>query len=463
MKRIFAIAKLTLKAAFRYRLVMVLAVLLLGSVVALPLMLQSNTAHGLTQIILTYTLSVVTFLLGFTTLWLSCSSLAREIEECQIQMLVAKPIARWQIWLGKWLGILFMNALLLAGAGGAIYGLIQWRARQLPEPQRQVLDNEVLVARGSMRENVPDIEPLVEQELQRRLREQPVAGADVESIRNQVREQVKAQFQLIQPNYVRRWVIDLGRMKHRLQNVPLFVRVKFLATEGRSTIETPRSYVTYWQIGVPESARMYRTQKTLVAETANEFPIPPGLLDDQGRLTIECLNPDVNNTGLLFLIEDGLEVLYREGGFGLNFIRGLIVIFCWLALLAALGLATASFLSFPVAVFVSLAALIVAFSSGTMSQIIAERGISGVNPNSGTIERPALIDQVAVVVFSGLLKVVNLVREFSPIDSLSTGRSITWFVLARAVGQIILLMGGLVAGLGISLFYQRELATTQGS
>jgi len=31
---------------------------------------------------------------------------AADIEECQMQMVAVKPIARWQIWLGKWLGIL---------------------------------------------------------------------------------------------------------------------------------------------------------------------------------------------------------------------------------------------------------------------------------------------------------------------------------------------------------------------
>jgi len=52
-------------------------------------------------------------------------------------------------------------------------------------------------------------------------------------------------------------------------------------------------------------------------------------------LTILFLN--VNNTALLFPLEDGMEVLYREGGFALNFARGLGIIFCWMALLAALG------------------------------------------------------------------------------------------------------------------------------
>ena len=67
------------------------------------------------------------------------------------------------------------------------------------------------------------------------------------------------------------------------------------------------------------------------------------------------MNP--NDTALLFPLEDGMEVLYPEGGFALNFARGLGIIFCWMALLAALGLTAASFLSFPVAAFFSLAIL----------------------------------------------------------------------------------------------------------
>src|SRR5882672_5469199 len=115
MQRLTAIAKLTLKAAFRYRLVQILAVLLFGAVVGLPLIIKHDgTAQGFTQILLTYTLGTITTLLGFATLWLACGTLARDVEECQMQMVAVKPIARWQIWLGKWLGILSLNAALLA-------------------------------------------------------------------------------------------------------------------------------------------------------------------------------------------------------------------------------------------------------------------------------------------------------------------------------------------------------------
>ena len=47
---------------------------------------------------------------------------------------------------------------------------------------------------------------------------------------------------------------------------------------------------------------------------------------------------NLSETAFLFPLEDGLEVLYRESGFTVNFARGLGIILCWLALLASLGL-----------------------------------------------------------------------------------------------------------------------------
>src|SRR3982074_3481111 len=120
MQRLLAITWLTWKAAFRFKLFLVVALLLLASVVGLPLLIKDDgTARGFTQILLTYTLSTVSGLLGLSTLWLACGTLARDIEECQMQMVAVKPIARWEIWLGKWTGIMLLNLLLLAVSGAA--------------------------------------------------------------------------------------------------------------------------------------------------------------------------------------------------------------------------------------------------------------------------------------------------------------------------------------------------------
>src|SRR5690348_5584472 len=87
-QRVAAIMALTWKAAFRFRLFLVVTVLLLAAVLGLPWMLHDPhfTAQEFTQVQLTYTLSAVTALLGLATLWLACGTLARDIEECQIQV-----------------------------------------------------------------------------------------------------------------------------------------------------------------------------------------------------------------------------------------------------------------------------------------------------------------------------------------------------------------------------------------
>jgi hypothetical protein len=454
MGRILAIVWLTWKAAFRYRLFWVLAVLLGAAVVLLPLLIQDDgTARGFTQILLTYTLGVITALLGLATLWLSCGTLARDIEECQMQMVVVKPIARWQIWLGKWLGIVSLDAVLLALCGVCVAGLLQWRAQRLPAAQQDILRKEVLVARASLREAPLDLEPDVERILRKRLKEidTPV---NANAVRKDIREQLKAYNQVVGPNHFRRWEIKLGWRRLILRDQPLHVRVRFHAAQTNAS----GTYVGVWEVGPPNSNARARSVQSLAAATFHEFEIPANLFDGQGVLTIDFQNR--NEVALLFPLEDGLEVLYREGGFGLNFARGLAIVLCWLALLASLGLAAASLVSFPVAAFVSVSVLLVGFSSGTLANAVAEGTVTTVNEETG-VGGKSILDIVLIPFFKVVLKVLNLVQAFSPIDALSSGRSIPWSQVGLAFAQVVLLMGGMLALLGMVLFTRRELAATQ--
>jgi ABC-type transport system involved in multi-copper enzyme maturation permease subunit len=437
-----------------------LTVLLLGTVVALPLLIKDDgTARGFTQILVTYTLSTITALLGLPTLWLSCGTLARDIEECQMQVVATKPIARWQIWLGKWLGILSLNAALLAISGGCVYGLLMFQARRLPPEQQQVLRNEILVSRASARpaSRDADIEQRTEELLQEKIRKVRVEKADLLEVRRQIREEVKATLQVVPPGYSRTWKIDLGLAKNWLRDQPLYLRIKF-NTADRSPSGT---FEGLWFVGVPQQTSLWRSPAmSLSPDTFHEFGIDPNTFDKDGALTINFVNR--NDTTLLFPLEDGIEVLYRQGGFGANFARGLAIIFCWMALLSAIGLAAASFLTFPVAAFFSLAMLAIVFASGTMANAVEEGTIGGYNAEKG-IKGHTPADLVAIPTFKALLGVISLAKDFSPIDSLSTGRSITWVQLGRAFGQIVLLLGGGAALFGIAVFTRRELATAQGT
>jgi hypothetical protein len=157
-----------------------------------------------------------------------------------------------------------------------------------------------------------------------------------------------------------------------------------------------------------------------------------------------------------------MEVLYPEGGFALNFARGLGIIFCWMAFLAALGLAAASFLSFPVAAFFSMAILVIGLSSGTLAEAVESGTVVGGNGETGAMGH-SIADMVLIPLFKGFLVVISLAKSFSPIDSLSSGRSISWTELGTAFGQIVLLLGGIIGVIGIVLFNRRELATAQGN
>ncbi|MCC6822325.1 MAG: ABC transporter permease [Verrucomicrobia subdivision 3 bacterium] len=461
MQSLLAITWLTWKAAFRFRLFIVVAVLLLATVVGLPILIKDDgTARGFTQILLAYTLSTITALLGLSTLWLACGTLARDIEECQIQMIAVKPVARWQIWLGKWLGIVTLNAALLAISGFSVYGLLQWRATKLPEAEQKILRNEVLVARGSARE--PTHEKDLEAEASRRLDEALAkamgAKLDVAAMRRQILEALKAELQVVPPGYTRPWQIDLGFAKYYLRDQPLYLRVKFNAAEKSPS----GTFDALWMVGVPEKTKLWRTEvpMSLAPDTFHEFQIPANLFDEQGVLTILFVNP--NNTALLFPLDDGMEVLYREGGFGLNFARGLGIIFCWMILLTTLGLAAASFLSFPVAAFATLAVLMMSLSTGTLASAVEQGTVMGQDEETGQIGRSP-VDAVAIPFFRAALRIINLAKDFSPIDSLSSGRSITWTELGKAFGQIVLLLGGIIAMVGIWSFSRRELATAQGT
>jgi hypothetical protein len=134
----------------------------------------------------------------------------------------------------------------------------------------------------------------------------------------------------------------------------------------------------------------------------------------------------------------------------------------WLALLAALGLTAASLLSFPVAAFCSLSLLLVALSSGTLASVVQEGTLGGANHETGAVTT-SWVDRMVLPLFKAILSVVNLVQDFSPIDSLSTGRSISWGQLGKAFAQVVVLLGGSLAAAGMFFLTRRELATAQGT
>ena len=90
-----------------------------------------------------------------------------------MQMVATKPIARWQIWLGKWLGIMGLNLMLLGLAGSVVYGMMEYRASKMDEAQYVMLqdrsDEEIInLAVRSWQQGELRIEQIVQVDVEKK-------------------------------------------------------------------------------------------------------------------------------------------------------------------------------------------------------------------------------------------------------------------------------------------------------
>lgn len=455
MRALIAIIKLTLKAAVRSRAVLILVSALALMLLGLPLLIHHDgTARMMSQVTLTYSFGFVVLILGAATLWMACGSLSSEMADRTIQLIVVKPVAAWQIWVGKWAGIMALNFGCLMVSAVVIILILNYQARGLSPEERQSLETQVLVSRGAVREPVAEIQDDIRQ-IRSRLNENESAALENEELEREIEKLAQARHEVVHPGFRRIWELQLGeRRSGQLADVPLQIRTRFYAAQPPGE----EGFLTRWQVGNNTTGVFWRTNMTQTQNVTHEFTIPPNLFDESGNLVVEFHN--LNQTTLLFPMQEGLEVLFPEGSFNGNLVRACLVVLFWLSALAALGLWTSAFLSFPVAAFLVTAILILLSSGTMMSEIVQEGGIGGVDHETHEhVKSP--FDWFIVPVFKSLLAILNLVKEVSPLESLGSGRSIPIQSLGLSFFKTVVVVGGLLAISGIAIFSRRELATVE--
>jgi len=105
---------------------------------------------------------------------------------------------------------------------------------------------------------------------------------------------------------------------------------------------------------------------------------------------------------------------------------------------------------------------VVGLASDTLAESVASGSVAAGNEETG-VAGYSVADVVLIPAFKGALAVISLVKNYSPVEALSSGRSITWSELATAFVQIVLLVGGIFSVVGIFFLNRRELATAQGT
>ncbi len=411
MVRLLAIAGMTIRAALRMRLFWILAALLAAVCFLLPPTLRDDgTAAGRVTIVLTYLLQGSRAVLCLATVWLAADSLGNELHRRHIHLLATKPVGRWRIWAGKWLGLMALNTALLVMVGAA--ALVQIEAIGRRFPGREVAPP----AHRVWRAEVPDFAELPEPE----------------------RREALAAWQSVAPGETQTW--RFGLMVR--PDAPVELRSRFRSAgplpEGGAAGE--------WTITDENGQRRERGLYRPDAVERLEWRFA----EQPGEVTATFLNR--SDQTLVFPVADRPAFWCRVGGFRGNLARALVVQWLELGFLGALGLAVGAGLSFPVAAFVLVAYLVVAAHVPLVAGLLGQ-GVRLAGHDRGAGLGPVTRLTVALGVW-----LTDPLHRYGGTGELVRGIHLDARRLLAALWELGLLRTGAVTLVGLLIWQRRELA-----
>lgn len=337
IRRLAAVAMLTLREALRSRIVLALCLLLAAVALGLPPLLKGDgTPQGVARLMLGYTMGMAFGLLALATLWTACALVSGEFASRTLQLTRVKPVPGWQLWLGKWLGLLLLDAVLLAVVGAIVYAQVQARM-DLKSPTAEAL----LVARSAHHPVLPSVEVQVEGIM----RQLPAGMAEEErrALRRQLRSELPFQAATLERGQRWTWRFEFDRPPDTRH--PLWLRLR-CDTDAftRSGMRADCQLLA--------SGNQARVEFQLADFSAREFEVrlPSAPFAGQRHLELRMTHAGEEGSGpLLLQPRQGLTLLAPRAGLARNMTSALALQLSLLALLAALGLTMGMLFSLPVA------------------------------------------------------------------------------------------------------------------
>ena len=165
MKNAMTIAKLTFLQAIRMKVAVAFIVLLAVCLIAMPsVMTGDGTLAGQIRSTLYYAFSLVTILLSLQTLLVGAMLVSEDIRRRQIFLIAVKPISRSEYLIGRFLGVMFLNVLLLTVSSVAIWSMVQSkRAEETTIQDRIAIETELFTARERLAPVPPNLDTMVQE------------------------------------------------------------------------------------------------------------------------------------------------------------------------------------------------------------------------------------------------------------------------------------------------------------
>ncbi|MCE9614712.1 MAG: hypothetical protein K8T26_10580 [Lentisphaerae bacterium] len=454
VQRIAALAVLAFRSALRSRLLLCMAAMILLVTFGLPATVAGDgTLAGTVRVLLSYTLGLSATLLSVAMLWSSCASIATEIEQGQLRLLRVGPVRALELWLGKWLGLLALSGLLLTIAGAGTYAMLHVTLRRTAAApaERQALVEQVLVGQRALAPRPDD----VTDECERRLEQYAAQGWNPEVVSRRkmlvlLRQRVLAERATVAPGQTRRWIIDMPRALPASPVIAL--RIRLAPTWGAA-----RPLTGHWHVG-PDGhpGTGWNIPAPNVDHGLSHVAIPASWVRPGEPFSVAYVNGPAETAGAVaFDLDRSVELLIRESAFGPNLMRALLVLWCQIGLLCALGLAASTCFSFPVAAFFASAVVLLAL---TGHYFTSSEATDIMTMSTQQISRPSHLQTISEAVLRGLESMAAPVVGRSPLAALSDGILISWGRAARDVAVLLGLYGGTLAAASAWLLHRRELA-----
>ncbi|GJM24665.1 MAG: hypothetical protein DHS20C16_10800 [Phycisphaerae bacterium] len=456
MGSIWTVARHTISESIRNKVALSFVVLLVVLLVGLPFASKGdNTVSGAVQAFLSYSVTAVGVLLSFLSIFLA-KSISDDLSGKQILTLMTKPIARWKYVVGRWVGIVCINTVLLTKAGLLIYACTMYLASKPAQDAYDAdrLKGQILSARHASNYKIPSFAAEAEALYQKNVELGKYAGLANHSAlqeKKQIQARMRERWRVIWPRETRVFEFDEVRCDrspdskihlryvHQVSNYPPDEIIKYM-----------------WKFGSPEKGtKLYAVPRRDFMDRIHTVSVPADCVapDNTLQVQFENINPYIkfgdlqHDNTVVFQREDSVQVYFPIGTFGGNLIRTLSLVLCKLVFLAAISVTLSTVFSFPVACLGAFSVLLLA----TTREFLID-SISWI-PDEGSfgIAQFALANVVRAIYF-----VIPNFDEFNALDLLVDGRNVTLMWVLMSIGSLVLVKTSILLIAGCLMFMRRE-------
>lgn len=366
-RRIFGTALLTLRAAVRTGTFAAVFALLSVLILLLPRLLKGDgTIEGQASVLLTYTLGAVFVVLVLGTLWGGCSIFSQEISTSRLGLSWVKPITPFQMFVGKFLALMVINALALAYAGAVVFfqlpegiagtGATSGRCVSVSRPVMPSVREEALQAYEEMKKNgeLPE-------------------GFSRRRIVNTLIRRTPDRYTAIVPGETVQWTFALPEAIEEGDSPALRM---FFETEWNSrTLSDGRCRIAVEdETGASDEARELIVPMNRISRNTLLFELPEEKVLGVRKLKA-VFEYDAGTNGVAIMLtrfRRDVSLIRTGSDFSVNLVKALLLQLGALGAVAALGLMLGAAFSFPVASFTGTLLLILFSVSGSVVKSVTE-------------------------------------------------------------------------------------------